>query len=615
MTRLRTALDRTRGTEPRRITDDTSPGGGKAPLPGPTGMARLEEAQGTGGKPDAPGSEGTEGIGSSRKTEAPERIRPGWNTADVVRAQKEAEGRAAPFRAAADRLKQYAEIAKTLEPNTAPDYLGEIERYDAGEPEETPDYQAVLEEYDRDPPSRERVEELEKKADSLLHRAKAAEELAEEYNAMTPALVKPGEMDWNPEEIGAWQQQGFDLRQQAGELTQQAREKRIEAEQERQRYDVWKYEQFMEEYAPLKQSADWAEQSQADPDRMMPRRDPQYALKYDASGNFIGTGILDSGYEDLQYAIINGDEDAFSIQAMEDSNSLGTLDHSYLLQMNEYEREFYNYLYNIQGKKAADEYLDGLSPWLNVRERQKNAEIWKGYSDENQALTSAFSVLISPMKAASYFGQTADYLEDGKIDQNAAYNRFVHIPDDIRSQVSKITEEHWGKTGSNLYKVGMKFADFLFGKAVSGGSDAIELAILGTKAAADTVVELRDRGVDSKRAFILGAAAGLAEIVADNASFETVLKPQKLADKTIMLILNKAIAGGSEGVTSDILKWAMDDVYDLLTGQSESRWKQDIREKQRQGMSFREAAIEVLKEKIMETGLDAVEGALENLFH
>ena len=65
------------------------------------------------------------------------------------------------------------------------------------------------------------------------------------------------------------------------------------------------------------------------------------------------------------------------------------------------------------------------------------------------------------------------------------------------------------------------------------------------------------------------------------------LKPQKLADKTIMLILNKAIAGGSEGVTSDILKWAMDDVYDLLTGQSESRWKQDIREKQRQGMSFR----------------------------
>ena len=133
MTRLRTALDRTRGTEPRRITDDTSPGGGKAPLPGPTGMARLEEAQGTGGKPDAPGSEGTEGIGSSRKTEAPERIRPGWNTADVVRAQKEAEGRAAPFRAAADRLKQYAEIAKTLEPNTAPDYPGEIERVETGE--------------------------------------------------------------------------------------------------------------------------------------------------------------------------------------------------------------------------------------------------------------------------------------------------------------------------------------------------------------------------------------------------------------------------------------------------------------------------------------------------
>ena len=141
-----------RGAEPERIRDDTDPGREQAPLPGQTGMTRLREAiqaENSAAGPerrqrtselrfmdspeadrvsaDMPGN--TETAGEPEEKPAPGRIRPGWDTAAVVRAQEEAEGAASPYRTAPGRL-QYAETPGT---DSVPDYLGEIGRYDAGE--------------------------------------------------------------------------------------------------------------------------------------------------------------------------------------------------------------------------------------------------------------------------------------------------------------------------------------------------------------------------------------------------------------------------------------------------------------------------------------------------
>ena len=118
----------------------------------------------------------------------------------------------------------------------------------------------------------------------------------------------------------------------------------------------------------------------------------------------------------------------------------------------------------------------------------------------------------------------------------------------------------------------MSMADFLWSMAASGGSEAVNLAILGSNAAADTVAELRDRGMDSTRAFALGAAAGLAEVVTESVSLETLLKPDRLADRALRYILKNTLAEAGEEASSDILNWAADALYDLLSGQSGRAW-------------------------------------------
>lgn len=471
------------------------------------------------------------------------------------------------------------------------------------------DNPGVLDQYDRDLTAL-RTEVLDRAAAELTSRAKAMESLADEYNAMRPNLMKPGQMDWSPEEIGEFQQRGFDLRMKAAELSQQAEENRVKAEQERQQYEKQVYERFLREYETYREAEDWAERSIADPVLTTPIREARYAPKLDALGNPIGTDVLDNGYEDILYAMINGDENAFSIQVTADSNSLGTLDHNYLRQMNEEERKLYNYLYDTQSKETANAYLEEITPFLNARQRQEDTGRWRAYATEDPIGTSAFSILTSPAKTISLFGQAADFLDDGKIDQNAAYNWFVYTPSSIRDQVSEMLEDNWGKKGSTFYQIGMKFADFLWGKAVSDGINAIELSILGSGTAADTVIELRDRGVDSTRSFALGAAAGLAEVIAEEVSLKDLLSPKRLADGVIAFFLNRAVFEGSKGVESNILKWATEALYDLLTAQNESQWKQDIREKERQGLSSREAALEVLREKMTQAGIDSIVSAI-----
>ena len=124
------------------------------------------------------------------------------------------------------------------------------------------------------------------------------------------------------------------------------------------------------------------------------------------------------------------------------------------------------------------------------------------------------------------------------------------------------------------------------------------------------VLELRNRGVDSTRSFALGATAGLAEVVAEEVNLKDLLSPKRLADGAITFFLKRAAIEGSKGAESNILKWAVEALYDLLTAQNESQWKQDIREKERQGLSSREAALEVLREKTIRTGIDSIVSAI-----
>ena len=52
------------------------------------------------------------------------------------------------------------------------------------------------------------------------------------------------------------------------------------------------------------------------------------------------------------------------------------------------------------------------------------------------------------LKFLTHLSQLADFVGDGKIDQNAAYNRNSYKSAAVRREVSKIAEENWGVPGS-----------------------------------------------------------------------------------------------------------------------------------------------------------------------
>lgn len=489
------------------------------------------------------------------------------------------------------------------EVNTYNSLAGQAQQMEAQYNEALLNYQQTLPEYDRIS-SRGNLDAkaFRSEGDKWSQRAKDLEAEANGTEALHPDFTR-----MTPEQVGEWQQNYFDLRTQAQEANAKASEYRRQEEAAQRRYQNYQYNQLLAGVEKYQTDPNWDKLSRVD--RSMLDGKVQYR-----------NGTVDYGKKDIDYAIINGDDELLS--AWNGNNSIA-MSKSYLTQMTDRERAAYNYLYAAKGKDAANDFLEKLTPELNERQRGANRKMWTEMAQQDPWGTSAFSVLATPAKMISLFGQAIDLVTDGSIDQNAAYNSYSHIPSDIRGAVSEQIEKKWGKAGSFAYQTGMSMADFLFQSAITGeffgasaGATGLTkfakpaLLIMGSGAAADTVIELRDRGVDSTRAMALGTVAGLAEIITENVSLENLLNPDMLADGVIRYILKNMAAEGSEELGSDVINWAADALYDLISGQDEAEWKYQIRQLQKEGMGVREATQKVTLDMIKQAGLDALGGAL-----
>lgn len=323
--------------------------------------------------------------------------------------------------------------------------------------------------------------------------------------------------------------------------------------------------------------------------------------------------LYNTGYGDILYDYINGDPGAVEIQRFNDA-ALGLreagLDKSFLEQMSENEKKTFNYLYATQGADSAYEYIRQIQGNLTYRNRLEQEAEWRRAAQEHPAAASALSALMSPARGASYVGQLADYLGDGKIDQNAGYNRFTQIPGTIRGQVSEDIREKggklWGPVGSFLYNSGMSMADFLLNTGITGGNEGLTLALMGTGAAADAVVSAKDRGLTDDQAFALGTIAGAAEIITEKVSIETLLDASSLSASRAGYFLKNLLAEGSEEVGSDFINL----FADVLIAKDQSQWRQAISEKERNGASEREAFWQAFGEQAADMGLDFLGGAI-----
>ena len=321
----------------------------------------------------------------------------------------------------------------------------------------------------------------------------------------------------------------------------------------------------------------------------------------------------DTGYDDMMYDYINRDERAIQRQVLSDvatnSSFLG-LDNSERGEMTEDEIKIFNYLYATKGKDVAYEYIDYLTSDLNYREREAQEAKWEEYAKKDPVGSSVFSVIESPLKGLSYMGQFADYLDDGKIDQNEGYNKFSYINSSIRNEVTETVEKKWGEAGSFAYQTGMSMADFLFTSAISGGSEAVSLAIMGASAAADTVVASKDMGLSDDQAFWLGTAAGAIEVATEKIGIDALFDIKALKGGAGKYILKNILAEGAEEGLSDVGNTLVE-LIDLALSGDDSKIKREIYAiMQEQNLDESAAVGKYIAGKFKELGLDMLGGAI-----
>lgn len=357
-------------------------------------------------------------------------------------------------------------------------------------------------------------------------------------------------------------------------------------------------------YADLTQAEDFAELSQYR--STANGQEPEF--------NAWSGMYTETGFDDINYDIINRNEEAMGHQMVNDiqtnASFLG-LDNSERKQMTDEEIAIFNYLYAQDTARGDTEhstaygYIDYLTGDLNYRQRQADEQAWAEYARESPVASSVFSVITSPLKGLSYLGQAADYLEDREIDQNAGYNKFSYMNSAIRDEVTGIVEDKWGGVGSFAYNTGMSMADFLFNTAVSGGNQAVALAIMGTGAAADTTIDAKDRGLSDDQAFALGTIAGAAEIITEKVSLDRLFNAD-WEKGALKYILGNAFTEGSEEVASDTINL----FADILIAKDKSEWQTSIDAYMEQGMTREEAMGKAVADQAAQMGLDFLGGAI-----
>ena len=329
--------------------------------------------------------------------------------------------------------------------------------------------------------------------------------------------------------------------------------------------------------------------------------------------NYISGMYTDTGYDDIMYDYINRDEQAINRKAVSDiatNASLFGFDKSERGEMTDDEIAIFNYLYATKGSDVAYEYIDYLTGDLNARQREKDEARWATYAKEDPFGSSVFSVIEAPLKGLSYIGQLADYAEDGVIDQNAGYNKFSYINSAIRNEVTQTVEEKWGGVGSFAYQTGMSMADFLFTTAVSGGNSAASLAIMGTGAAADTVIASKDMGLSDNQAFLIGTAAGAIEVATEKIGIDALFDIKALKGGAGKYILKNLLAEGTEEGLSNVGNTLVE-LIDLALNGDESKIRREIYTiMQKQNLDESAAVGKYVLGKFKELGLDVLGGSI-----
>ena len=467
------------------------------------------------------------------------------------------------------------------------------------------------------------AEDLSKQAAELRRQAEAVQaERERKALALTLPAYRP--LGWSGDqarqlesELRGLEAQERLLTQQADELERLGKVSKWSADRDTQRAD---YLRWVQPYHELTKREDFKEKS-------------KYQTEQTGQDNGWLASLITKKKSDLVkwknplYEAINGNQEAAQAlygKADATGRALDSEDRR-IEQMTQQERQIYNYLYKSQGIIQANKYYSELEPELNARASEKEAE-WAKRLVQSGPLGAvagnALSVAMAPIRGGAYILQLADAIGKGQVDPNAGYNRLSKIPSAIRAAtgetINQTLGDTWGKWGNFGYQTLMSIADFLTTTAMAGGFGAsagaaeewLNLGLMGAGAAAESVISAQERGVGTAGALVIGTVAGMAEMITEKVSLETLLDPQLLADGKLRYIIKNILAEGSEEGASDLINFTADALYETLTHSGKSELESRIRALMEQGHTRPEATGIALGEKAEELGLSVLGGAL-----
>lgn len=382
-------------------------------------------------------------------------------------------------------------------------------------------------------------------------------------------------------------------------------------------------DQVSEKYEALKSNPDYKEKSkfvQKEGSRYN-NADPNAPVK--TEGLHLGAYLGNNINRDTKYYAINGNRSAqIDLQTLNGNN----FDFDKYFFMTEDEKSMYNYLYNTQGESSADEYLSSIERKLNFRQATVEREATEAIATKDPFGSSLYSVVSKPGEIPSYVAMAAEKLAGGEIDENAPQYRKVREIQGIRNKVAANIEgslgEKWGKWGSFGYQTLMSMADSTYNSLITGAgisaaagevsaiAENVSLLIMGTEAAAESVMNLKQQGYDDDRAFTLGTLGGVAEIVTEKVSLDNFLETVAKGKGSFVDLVKQIVAEASEEGASDLINWAADDIYSATHSLSESEFKQNVREYMSQGISEKDAVWRVIVDRAKELGLDMLGGGI-----
>lgn len=307
--------------------------------------------------------------------------------------------------------------------------------------------------------------------------------------------------------------------------------------------------------------------------------------------------------------------------------------------MTDEERGIFNYLYNTQGEKTANDYLDRLEYELNDRGMEQLVLDYQEYAREHPiagTFGSTFTNIFGgAVGTADVIGQNIANVgrrimgeETVPIDYNTPAQQGTVMTNTIRSTIAGDLNNNYGTLNENIpivgglglgdvYQLGTSMIDStalaLIGKLAGPAGKASSIAIapsalLGSSAASSAIQDASKRGLSDKQILLTGISAGATEMLFEKLSIENLIKPKDGATigQAVKNTLKQiGIEASEEWFTSIANK-----IVDGIINGNKSEYNQAVDIYIKSGMTQEEAEKQAAIDMANSTILDALGGAI-----